>query len=113
MQLIPVQGYDRSRSINVFVGFKGITAQAKRREIRAALHSWSNGIKIGASVYASEVSGVTVSKANIKDVVKAISGVTEVTRVALETPSNTDLKITASSTELLNLGQITLNNQAD
>lgn len=113
MKLIPVQGYDRDREVNVFVGYTGSTTQTKRREIRQALRTWSEGLKIGASVYAREVEGVVASKANVQDVVSSITGVTGVTRVALETPSNSDLKVIAADTELLRLGQIVLNNSSD
>lgn len=113
MRLIPVQGYDRERSINVYAGYSGVLTQAKRREIRAALRSWSDQLRIGGTLYAKEISGVTASKANVTDVIKAVAGVSGVSRVALETPSSTDAKVTPAENELLHLSQVTLNNFTD
>jgi hypothetical protein len=113
MRLVPIQGYDRERSVNIFAGFTGTVTQAKRREIRAALRNWSEGLKIGGTIYAQEVDGVVASKANIKSVVSAVAGVTGVTRVALESPSSSELKVTAAETELMRLGVVVLNNSSD
>lgn len=113
MKLVPVQGYDRERFVKVYAGYTGIVTQAKRREIRAALRSWSDQLRIGGVVYAREVDGVTASKANIMDVIEAVAGVSGVTRVALETPSSSDAKVTPADTELLRLGEVTLNNNTD
>lgn len=113
MRVRGVQVFDTERTINVYVGFSGVTTQARRREIRQAIRNWAEGLEIGGALYGTEISGVTGSKSNIKDVVLGITGVTGVSRVALETPNSSAVKIDASTTELIRLGQIVLNNATD
>lgn len=113
MKLVTVTGYSTDRSVNVYVGYSGENTLTKRREIRAALRAWSDGLAVGAPMYARRVSGVSASKVSIEDVVQAVAGVDDVTRVALDTPANNEDRITASDFELLRLGNIVLNNQVD
>jgi len=117
-----VQGYDRERTVNAYVGYSGDNSQAKRREIRNALQVWSNNLAVGSAIYAGDVNristeydtpGITVSKSNVAAVVASVSGVTSVNRVALDTPANVDFRVTATDFELLKLGLIVLNNQVD
>jgi hypothetical protein len=112
-QLVTVQGYSRERSVPVYIGYSGDNSQTKRREIRAALRAWADGLPVGGSLFAKEVLGISASKTNITDVVRAVSGVTTVNRVALSTPANDKDRVSAIDTELLKLGDIVLNNQAD
>jgi hypothetical protein len=113
MKLNQISGYSVERTVNIYVGYTGENSQSKRREIRSALRAWSNGVPIGGAVYGSEVSSIRVSKSNITSVVLDTSGVTAVTRVALETPGNTAERTLAQDYELLKLGNIVLNNQVD
>jgi hypothetical protein len=113
MKLVAIQGYSAERSVNVYVGYTGENTVTKRREIRSALRSWSDGLTIGGAMYARRVPGIFASKVSITDVVEAISNVDSVTRVALDTPANNEDRVTAADFELLRLGNIVLNNQID
>lgn len=113
MKLVTVQGYSTDRAVNVYVGYTGENTLTKRREIRAALRAWSDGLAVGSPIYARRVSGISASKVSITDVVQEVAGVDSVTRVALDTPANNEDRITASDFELLRLGNIVLNNQVD
>jgi hypothetical protein len=113
MKLVAVQGYDRERSVNVYVGFTGSNTQTRRREIRAALRAWSDGIVVGGPIFGDTVSGVSASKSNITAVVEAITGDDTVQRVALGTPSSTDDRVLADETELLKIGTVYINNSVD
>lgn len=113
MRLTTVQGYSAERAVNVYVGYTGENTLTKRREIRAALRAWSDGLPIGGAIYANRVSGISASKVSVADVVGSIANVDAVTRVALDTPANNEDRITAADFELLRLGNIVLNNQID
>jgi hypothetical protein len=113
MQLNTAQGYSSDRIVNVYIGYQGDITQTKRREIRAALQSWGQGFGIGSSIYAQRVEGVSASVISVTDMVEAIPGVDSVTRVALDTPANTAVRITAADFEILRVGNIILNNQVD
>lgn len=113
MKLIPVQGYSAARSVNIYVGYTGDNSLSKRREIRASLRAWSNGLAIGGTLYGSEQAGIQASKSNIKAVVANVPGVVSVNRVALETPSSSNARVSCLETELLRLGLCALNNELD
>lgn len=113
MKLNQVGGYSSERSINVYVGYTGDNSQTKRREIRAAIRAWGAGLPVGGAVYGSEIAGIRASKSSITSVVEAFSGVTTVSRVALESPANVAQRVLAQDYELLKLGNIVLNNQVD
>jgi hypothetical protein len=113
MKLVPVAGYGQERSLNVYVGYTGDNSQSKRREVRSAIRSWSNGLSIGGTLYASPLSGITSSKSNVEDVVLSINGVDSVTRVALDTPASTADRISALDEELVKISNIYVNNQLD
>lgn len=113
MKLIPVTGYSSERVVNVYVGYEGDNTQTKRREIRAAVRAWGEGLTVGGTMFGVLVSGVTSSKSCIKEVVSAVAGVDKVNRVALDTPASTADRLTAIDNELLTLGNIVLNNQID
>lgn len=113
MKLIPVTGYNADRIVNVYVGYSGTNTAEKRAEIRSALRSWAEGFKVGSPIFADRITGLNVSRSNIKSVVKAISGVISVNRVALDTPANTDDRLNAAEFELLRLGAVTVNNRID
>jgi hypothetical protein len=113
MRLVTAQGYDRERPVNLYIGYTGVSTQAKRREIREVLKGWARGLRVGGSIYATEIEGIIQSKANVTDTVEAVSGITAVTRVALETPASSATKVDATATELLKLGLVVVNNQAD
>lgn len=113
MKLNQIGGYSVERPINIYVGYTGDNSQTKRREIRAALRTWGDGITVGAALYGSEVAGIRASKSNVTSVVQAITGVTSITRVALETPGNNAVRTLAQDYELLKLSNIVLNNQVD
>lgn len=113
MKLNQVGGYSSERAINVYVGYTGENTQTKRREIRAAIRSWGAGLPVGGAIYGSEIAGIRASKSNITSVLDSFSGVTAVTRVALESPANVAQRVLAQDYELLKLGNIVLNNQVD
>jgi len=113
MQLITVQGYSAERVVNLFIGYSGENTMTKRQEIRATLRAWSDGLAIGGSIYGSRVAGIAASNVSITDVVASIAGVDSVSRVALDTPGNTAVRITASDNELIRVGTVSLNNTLD
>jgi hypothetical protein len=113
MTLNQVGGYSTDRSVNVYIGYTGDNTQTKRREIRAALRAWSSGLPVGGSIYGVNIPGILASNSNVSTVVHNVSGVTGVTRVALDTPASTAQRVLAQDTELLRLGNIVLNNQVD
>lgn len=113
MKLIPVTGYSTERLVNVYVGYDGDNTQTKRREIRAALRSWADGLTVGGVMYGSRVSGVLSSISCVKEVVLSAAGVDQVNRVALDVPGNNADRITALDFEQLKLGNVVLNNQID
>lgn len=113
MQLVTAQGYSAERTVNLYIGYSGDTSQTKRREIRAALQAWGQGLFVGGAIYAQRVEGISASVVSVADMVAAVPGVDSVNRVALDTPANTQDRVTASDFELLRLGQIVLNNQVD
>jgi hypothetical protein len=113
MKLVSVQGYSTDRPVNVYIGYQGENTLTKRREIRAALRAWSDGMTIGGSMYGQRVSGISASKVSITDVVQAVPNVDFVTRVALDTPANNEDRITSADFELLRLNNIVLNNNID
>jgi len=113
MTLTTVQGYDQTRSVNIYVGYQGINTQATRRTIRAALQAWSQQFGLGQSMFSQNISGIQASASNITDVILNIPGVSSVTRVALDTPGSTALRLDSDSTQLLSLGLIVLNNNTD
>lgn len=113
MQLVTAQGYSAERTVNLYIGYSGDTSQTKRREIRAALQAWGQGLFIGGAIYAQRVEGISASVVSVADMVAAIPGVDSVNRVALDTPANTQDRVTASDIELMRLGQIVLNNSVD
>lgn len=113
MELVTAQGFSAERVVNLYVGYSGDTSQTKRREIRSALQAWGQGLFIGGSIYAQRVDGISASVVSVTDMVGAIPGVDTVNRVALDTPANSQDRVTASDFELLRLGQIVLNNHVD
>jgi hypothetical protein len=113
MELVTAQGYSAERTVNLYIGYSGDTSQTKRREIRSALQAWGQSLFIGGSIYAQRVTGISASVVSVTDMVEAIPGVDGVNRVALDTPANSQDRVTASDFELLRLGQIVLNNQVD
>ena len=113
MKLVPVTGYSTERGVNVYVGYDGDNTQTKRRDIRSALRSWSDNLSIGATLYGTQVSGVTGSVSCVEQVVLSVIGVDQVNRVALDTPGSTADRVTALDFELLKIGNVILNNQID
>lgn len=113
MKLVPVTGYSSEKIVNIYVGYTGNTSQAKRREIRSAIRSYGDGVAVGAPIYGQSVPGIIGSTSNITNVVAAISSVTAVNRVALDTPASTDKVINTIETELLRIGDVVLNNEVD
>jgi hypothetical protein len=113
MKLVSVQGYSSERVVNLYIGYTGENTQSKRREIRSALRSYSDGLQVGGALYAESVSNVVASTVAVKDVVVNVEGVDSVTRVALDSPASSDNRVTAADYELLKIGNIYLNNQVD
>jgi hypothetical protein len=119
VKLITAQGYETDRTINLYIGYSGENSLTKRRAIRTAIRSWANGFKIGGSIFAAAIRGTTgdvilaASKSNVSDVVLSTQGITGVNRVALDSPSNSAIRIDAAATELLKVGVISLNGLTD
>jgi len=113
MRLVSLQGYDQEKVTDIYIGYVGVNTQAKRREIRNALKTWLSGFGVGSPLYATEVTGVVQSKANITSVVANITDVTSVSRVSIGTPGNTGVKLTAGITEIIRAGNIVINNSID
>ena len=113
MELTTAQGYSAERVVNLYIGYSGDTSQTKRREIRSALQAWGQGLFIGGAIYAQRVEGISASVVSVTDMVEAIPGVDAVNRVALDTPANSQDRVTASDMELMRLGTIILNNSFD
>lgn len=113
MKLVPIVGYATDKFVNIYVGYTGDTSLAKRREIRSAIEAWGNGLAVGASLYGQKIPGIIGSTSNITEVIKSISGVTAVNRVALDAPGNTAAVINTVETELLRIGTVSLNNEID
>lgn len=113
MKLVSVQGYTADRAVNVYIGYTGDNSVTKRREIRSILQGWSAQLGIGQPMYARPVSGIQASNSSITAVVASVTGVDAVSRVALDTPTNTDDRVLASSYELLRVGNIVINNLVD
>jgi len=113
MTLIPINGYATDKFVNIYVGYSGDTSITKRREIRSAIEAWGNGVAAGGSIYGQKVPGIIGSASNITAVIKAISGVSSVNRVALDTPGNTSAVINTVETELLRIGDVIINNSID
>jgi hypothetical protein len=113
MKLVTAQGYSSERQVNLYIGYTGDTSATKRQEIRSAIRAWGASLPIGGAMYATTVSGVSASRVSIADVVAAISGVTAVNRVALDSPASSEVRIQALDSELLRIGSISLNNYID
>lgn len=113
MQLVTTLGYSTERVANLYIGYTGDNTQTKRREIRSALRAYSDQLSIGGSIYAVNVSNVSASTVSVLDVVANVSGVDAVTRVALDSPASSAVRITAADYELLRIGNVYLNNQVD
>lgn len=113
MKLISVQGYSSERVVNLYVGYIGDNTQSKRREIRSALRTFSDGLSVGGAIYGQTALNIVASTVAVTDVVQAVSGVESVTRVALDSPANNENRVTAADYELLKVGNIYLNNQVD
>jgi hypothetical protein len=113
MKLISISGYAQDRAVNVYVGYAGENTITKRRQIRAALRSWSNGLSVGGAVYARRVPGIAASRVSITDVIEAVDGVDRVTRVALDSPANNADRINAADYELIKISNCVLNSSAD
>ena len=113
MKLNTVQGYSAERTVNVYVGYTGDNTMTKRREIRSNLRAWSEQLAVGQTVYGERVTGISASSVSVADVVKAVTGVTSVTRVALDHPSNPEVRLTSADYELIKFGNIVLNNAVD
>ena len=113
MQLVTVQGYSTERVVNLYVGYTGDNTATKRREIRAALRAWSDGLSIGGYIYARRASNVSASTVSVTDVVSRVEGVDSVIRVALDNPANNETRVAAADYELLRVGTVYLNNQVD
>lgn len=113
MELVTAQGYSSERVVNIYIGYSGDTSQTKRREIRSAVKAWGQGLFIGGAVYANRAEGISASVVSVTDIVEAIPGVDAVNRVALDTPANSQNRITASDIELMVIGNVVINNSVD
>lgn len=113
MRLTSISGYSTERALDAYIGYTGDNTLTKRREIRTALRAWSGQHGVGQAMYARRVEGIDASASAVTNVVASISGVTAVTRVALDFPSSTDDRVSASDYELLRLGNVYINNQSD
>jgi hypothetical protein len=114
MKLNPATGYERERTISIYIGYRADgDSQLKRREIRSALRAWISGFPPGASIFASTQVNVAASSSNVADVLLNVPGVVEVTRVSFETASNPSARIDLDQYELARFDNIYLNNISD
>ncbi len=113
MELLPTSGFSTEKFVNIYVGYTGNTSITKRREIRSAVRAYGDGIAVGAPIYGQHVPGIIGSASNITAVIAAVSGVTAVNRVALDTPGSTAAVVNTIETELLRIGDVVLNNEVD
>ena len=113
MKLVTASGYLSERVVNVYVGYTGDNTATARHQIRSALRSWSSGLSVGGTIYSDRISGINASKVSIADVVKSVTGVDSITRVALDTPGSNQERITAADFELIRVGNIVLNSSLD
>jgi uncharacterized phage protein gp47/JayE len=115
--LTPVAGYSTNRTVNVYASYTGDVTSATRQLIRAAIRDFVANFAPGAPLYAVPVvnsSGqvtLSASSANIRDVILSIPGITGVTQVTLEFPSNGNNSVNVSTTQLIVPGVISLNGQ--
>ncbi len=110
---VSVQGYSRDRAVDLYVGYTGDTSLAKRREVRAALRAWAAGIPVGASLFADQVPGAPLSVVSARAVVENVTGIVEVTRVALDAPANINPRVDVSEFELVQVRNCYINNLID
>lgn len=113
MQLITMQGYNSDRAVNIYVSYVGLDTAEKRQEIRTRVKTWGGGLGIGATLYGQEVQGIVISKSNVQAVIEATPDVDQVTKITVGTPINTGPTMTAGATELLKIGQVILNGNAN
>jgi Baseplate J-like protein len=111
--LIPSSGYERVRQVDVYAGYLGDQSLTQRRAMRSALRAWAGGLAVGASLFAQEIQGVSASSTNVMDVLAAVDGVTQVTRVSLDSAANPAQRIDVGEYELVQIGDVFLNNQID
>ncbi len=115
VELITAQGYDSIRIVNLYITYAGDSSQYKREDIRKILKVWADGFRIGDSLFAESIKNslgtivVDTSRSNVHDTVLSVSGVTNVTKVALAFQSNSNNRIDPSATEIIQLGDIYLN----
>jgi hypothetical protein len=112
-QLITAIGYSSIRTVDLYIGYQGNVSQNTRQQIRSALQAWGQGFGVGSTIYANAINGVSASVASVTAMLLSLPGVTSVNRVALDTPANTQQSVTAADYELLQVGDIILNNQID
>ena len=114
-RLVAVDGFDRERSVNVYLGITTDVADAisasLRRDIRSAIRSCMDQLEIGSGLFSSYADGIQSSAFNIMDIVANVPGVTAVNRVSLDTPGSTLQRIDAEATELLRPGMVVINNE--
>jgi hypothetical protein len=113
MKLNTFNGYKSERTTQLHLGYLGDTSQNKRREIRAALQTWSQGLSVGQTIYLKNVSGIPVSQVNITDMLSSFPGVEQVTQVSLVSPGSTLQYLTLADYEVLRLDKIIINNYED
>jgi len=109
------QGYTAIRTIPIYIGYTGDTSATKMAQIRSNLRAWNSGFGIGQSLFASILVGssgavlLDASRCNVSDAVLATPGVISVNSVSLNSPGNSSNRLDVGSTELIILGDITLN----
>lgn len=111
--LIPSSGYELERAVDIYAGYLGDQSLTQRRGMRSALRTWAGGLAVGASLFAQEIAGVTASSTNVLSVLEAVDGVTQVTRVSLDSAANPAQRIDVGEFELVRVRNIFLNNQID
>ena len=109
------QGYTATRSIPVYIGYSGDISATKRSQVRSYLRSWNSGFSVGQSLYSTILLNATggvqldASRCNISDVVLSIPGITAVNQVSMSSPGNSATRLDVGPTELIVLGDITIN----
>ena len=109
------QGYTSAITVPVYIGYTGNLSATTRNQIRNYLRSWTSGFGVGQSLFASiqlNSAGsvqLDASRCNITDTVLSVPGVTSVNQVSLSSPGSSSNRLDVGPTQLVVLGDITLN----
>lgn len=111
--LTPVSSYSSVKYVDTWITYSGIINKSKRAEIRSSLQAWIHNFGPGYTLYSKQVDDQLASLSNVTSVVKGISGVDDVTSVSFESPQNSKISVTSTSSELIQLRHIFVSGTLD